>query len=504
MLRQSAKNFASQLFGLAVSFIDRIFLVGLLIRVWGPAGYSDWAALVAAAGLLGLADPGFQLFYGNRLTRAKLTGDQSAFDRTLGFGVIFYGALSLALVLFAGALALSVDLSALLNLTQLPQREAAIAFALIGAMVISRTARAELSQLYRGNGEFHRGIVTDTTTILLGVLAMLIAAASGATPVQLAATYFACDFFLGWLILGTDTFVRYRPRFEFRGVLASELPAFGAVAIWYALVQGLPIFLLHLPILMLSALGLGGAGLVSFVVQRTLVNFGRSFASMATMSTGLELANLVHRGAHEEMQRGAALLARLNAVFAGAMVAGLIVFGQAVITQWTGRPELFTLLTLMALAAPAVIGAAGAPLANLSLYADRPSAQAMALAVLATVGAYALGHAYGVAGVAIGVALGEVIGASVVLPFLAARRFGVPYGRILFSSLTISVLTAAVGVILGAAITAVLAPSDKARLLIDAALWSAMVVGPLALIAVGANTRQRAFAFLKKRLGRRA
>jgi hypothetical protein len=84
MLRKSALNLGSQAINFVVSFGDRILLVGLLIRTWGADVYSDWATLLAVAALLGLAELGFQIQYGNRLSMAKTRGDSAAYARTLG------------------------------------------------------------------------------------------------------------------------------------------------------------------------------------------------------------------------------------------------------------------------------------------------------------------------------------------------------------------------------------------------------------------------------------
>jgi hypothetical protein len=338
MLRKSARNLGSQIVSFAVTFGDRIILIGLLIRSWGAETFSDWVTLVAAAGLFSLAELGFQIQYGNRLSQAHARGDATAYARALSVGLFVYGALVAAFLIVLGAIFFTIDITRAFRLSRLSHGAAALVFGTLGVAGILRVARAALSQIYRSRGEFHRGILVDSGVMGLTVCAAALAAFCSAGPVVVALVYLGAEVAFGWGGMGLDITRRYPdlrlwPEVPRRAEWTEIRRTLG----WYALLSGLPTAWLHVPVLVLGMLSLGGVGLVSFVVQRSLVNFSRTLSNMLSVAAGIELATLVHKEAYAELNFGVTILARLNAVLAGALAAGLLCFGPAVVAIWTGN-----------------------------------------------------------------------------------------------------------------------------------------------------------------------
>jgi hypothetical protein len=507
MLRKSALNFASQAINFVVSFGDRILLVGLLIRSWGADVYSDWATLLAVAALLGLAELGFQIQYGNRLSMAKTRGDSAAYARTLGVGLFFYASLAAALTLLLIVILFGFDFALIFRLRNLDKVQAGLIFGTLAVTSIIHIGRAALSQIYRSQGEFHRGIVVDSAITALTIAAAVGAAFAGASPLMLAAVYLAAEIALGWGGMSLDITRRY-PRVRLWPQLPSraELTDLRGALTFYALIQGLPVVWLNAPILIISVLALGGSGLVAFVVQRSLVNFGRTLSTMLSVAVGIELATLAYADARPELVRGVEALARLNAALAGALAAGLICFGPVVIGIWTAKPELASLLILAALVLPAIVTAASAPLSMLCMYADRPHTLGMALAVQLGLGVPATllgGLEFGVVGVAFGVALGEIVGLGIILPLLAARSFHIAYAPLALRCLAISGLVGLWGAAMGWLVVRFTSGWSGPWLIAAILTWSLVGAALPLWLALPKGTRSKFSVFVRSRIANR-
>ncbi len=74
---------------------------------------------------------------------------------------------------------------------------------------------------------------------------------------------------------------------------------------------------LHAPVLLLSVLGLGGRMAATFVLHRTLVNFGRNFVAMLSTSFGVELTPHAHSGNTAMIERGLTFVGRSVVAMAG-------------------------------------------------------------------------------------------------------------------------------------------------------------------------------------------
>ena len=55
-LRRITSNIAAQMFSLAASAIDRLVLVGILVRTWGPDLFSDYAVIQSMSAMLTIVE----------------------------------------------------------------------------------------------------------------------------------------------------------------------------------------------------------------------------------------------------------------------------------------------------------------------------------------------------------------------------------------------------------------------------------------------------------------
>lgn len=494
LAKRSIRNIASHAASLAVSFADRLVLVGVLIRVWGTDLYADWVTLLAVTSLLTFFEFGFQVHLGNSLNQAAAKNDKPGFQRLVGLGFTFYSVLAIAVLTLSTIVVFVLGVDGLLTLDSNVSANYGTVYLILTTILALRMGRNALTQIFRGYGEYHRIIWTDVRVVAAAIAGSVGLALSGSSPLGVAAAYLAAELFLGWG-LTTWTLRRRFPHLRMvpRIVRWTELWTVLSNLKWYALLQGLPGILLYLPILIIGWLGLGGAALVGFVVQRTLVNFVRTLSATVSQAVGVELAHLVSSDRLSEVIHGITVLARFNAALAGAMFAGFLVFGEAVIELWTGEPNLGSVPILLLLLLPVIVTAPSIPLAMLNMFASQPRNSGIAYLAQAVIGipaAYYLGVEFGVIGVVLGITAAEVVSIGLFLPLLSARRFGVRYLPLAALCYLISGLSAAWCLSIGMLVDYAIPHSSLPSLILVMGLWSVMAVAPVIVIGLPKSSRR--------------
>lgn len=415
MLDRTARNFSAQLATLAVGLLDRLLITGLLVQIWGPDRFGEWALILSFAGLAQLADLGLNIFYGNTWQRMVAVGDHSGLARLVRV------ALFVALMQGAALLAVFAVTTLLLPLNG----ESRVALLLLSLSSIANVMRGSVSQLYRAHGAFARGTLVGVMPLLGGVLAGFATLWTSGGMVMLAALHLLSQLPLGWGLMLADL-KRRHPGITFRPAwtVRSEILAIADGVKWLAPQQMAPVIWLQAPVLLLGAFGITGAPLAGFILMRSLVGLSRQLATMLSNAGGVEVATSYHRGDEESVQAGIRSISRLVSVLAAASGAALIAFGDAFVSLWTGSDTLFDGGTMAWLVLGALAAASSAPLASFMIYAGQTRAITMALAVQGLVGlgfSAVLVLPYGVPGVAAGLALGEICGFGLLLPRLAGQ-----------------------------------------------------------------------------------
>jgi O-antigen/teichoic acid export membrane protein len=495
MLRKTLKNFASQLLSLLISIGDRFLLTAVLLRMWPTDLFADWTTLLAWSGLLGLADLGFGIFVGNRLQKALGTGDNHGFQRQVGTAAFIYALLGLLMVVTAALLAVLESASPFVAVSSLSTSEASLILFSLGAMQAVTTTKSAFTQIYRAYGEYSRGIVIESVSSLCIVVASLAAALGGAGPRVMALTYIAAQLVFAWGILLTDLRRRY-PTLRLWPLppSVSELREAGLAMRWYALTYAAPTMWLQAPVLVLSALGLGGPVVVTFVLHRTLVNFGRNIVAMLSTAGGVELAPHVHSGNTVLIERGMTYLGRSVAAIGGVMAAGLMTFGASIVQLWTGKSDLFDMSTLFWLVIPAIVVAPAIPLVYLAHLADIPKQQAIGQVtqtLVAIAVAVPLAGSFGAAGVAFAMAIGEIVSIGLVLPILLTRRLGITYWRHAIRCVPIALAALVWSGAVGRVVLLAIGMQDWVRLIVSLGIWAAVALLPIASLLMPASQHKR-------------
>lgn len=453
MLKRIAASLGAQLLTQILGFADRFILVGLLVRTWGPDLYADWVVLLAAAGLLALGELGIGIYFGNSWQYAHATGDEGRFARLVRVSISCYALIAIALTLAAAIYVLSGHQAPLVKV--LPADQSSLVFLLLAGSVITNVMTGSVSQVYRGRGQFARGIMLSLTPFTLFFLIAAPAAYLDVTPLLLAMLHLAC-YLAGGAMMVRDIRRRFPDlvlaptipeRFEVEDIVAHSR--------WNVVLQGAPVFLLQIPVVMLGAFGVGGGALVGFVMLRTLVNYSRSLASLVSLSTGVEIASLMHRGEGMRVVELSYATGKLLSGLAGALAAALLILGEDFLRLWSGRNDIFDEATMAWLIAGTVLAGSSAPVFSLFMFANksRPAALAMlAQLALALPACALLARTHGTAGAAAGLLLGEVVAWWILVALAARRHFAINPRRYVGQS-TLALLAAALwcGLILAGA-----------------------------------------------------
>ena len=108
------------------------------------------------------------------------------------------------MVVIAALLAVTELASPFLSVRSLTSSEASLALFSLGVIQAVQTTKSAFTQIYRGRGEFSRGIIIESVSTLCIILSALAAALGGAGPRMLALTYIAAQLVFAWGILLTD------------------------------------------------------------------------------------------------------------------------------------------------------------------------------------------------------------------------------------------------------------------------------------------------------------
>lgn len=500
MFAKTFWNFASQVLNFVVSFADRFVLVAILLRAWPRDLYSDWVTISACASLLGLCDLGFVIYFGNQLQKAFNLGALDQFRRLFGIGIFIYGILAALVTCILIVLALLVYTHPFLSILSLQPLSTIVLLLLLGLVQIVHSTKSAITQVFRAHGDYAWGSVIDSFASMVITASAIIGALFGAQPISLALVYLCAHVLGGWGLLLAGINWRYS-HLRFQPVVpsVSELYEAGNAIKWYAVIYAAPSILLQAPVILLSALGLGGTALVVFVVHRSLINFARTFIVMLSVAGGIELSSLVHIGNTGEVGRNLRILGRIIAACGGILAAGLLFFGAAIIQNWTGHPNLFDAETLFWFLVPILIVAPAIPLLSIAQYAGY--AKPLAISNLTQIGisipiCLVFGRVYGASGIAFGLAVGESVAVGLLLPAMIAKRIQIGYFRHWISCLAISMSSLIWGGAVAFTIGSTIVTENPAALCFLVTAWGTITFLPVGYFLLPVDRRSRLAARL--------
>ena len=347
----------NQAFPIIVSFIDRLVLTAIMLRVLGVTHFEYWSVALSLAALLSILDFGCLMNFSNMVVREKELGNTEKSvliyhqSNTIFFVIGSIAALGGLLIAF------SSESQNLLGLRagDDPHLRAAI-LVIISIASGAKLATSNMMAVYRANLLFGRGSIVSGLADLariagtcIGVLASggLIGAALG----HLAGTV---------LGIGAVMFdVRNKaPKYSYALKLPRSADMHGVIGKSLAFAAPLiPLsFMNQGPVLLLNGKSSPGSGVVAvFVLMRTLSNVARILISKVTNVLGMEIARLSIRGEAAVAQRLLDILGWQLAVATGCMGGVALSMGQTFVHLWTGKENLFDPVVLGIMLGPVVL-----------------------------------------------------------------------------------------------------------------------------------------------------
>jgi hypothetical protein len=370
MLARMSWNIVAQVFGLMAGLLDRLVLVGLMIRAWGLETFADWTVVTSSALLFGVCELGMQLHFLNLMQAAHVKGDRAGFDRAFGVAKFCYAAMAAtfcALIPLALWGATSAGWFRTSNLG--PAATQTIFLALAFSSVIT-IIRGPYSIALMARGQFSTATNVGTLTFAGMVLASIAALAFGASPAGLA--LLQC-LWSGPIAIAVLYWADARSRSK------AGLPAPGGIAIprqdelssiahhvkWFAVQQVGPLVLMQLPVTLMTGFGVESRALASFILLRMLINIMRLLTGAMSAATGIEIASVMHDDGAKQAWGTTQRVGWIASVAVGALAPAILVFGPRFVELWTKRGDVFDPLLIALLLLPVV---ATIPLQQLSTH----------------------------------------------------------------------------------------------------------------------------------------
>ena len=490
-LRRMTSNVAAQLFSLAASAIDRLVLVGILVRTWGPELFSDYVVIQSMAAMLTIVEAGLQIYFVNVEKAAFVADDVQAFRRfaaihlALILAIVAATAAGFAVFIVAGG---SAHLFHLSRLEASAARDVFVVYALGSLLTVLRSAT---TTIYTAAGDFAFVVTLTAIFLATNTLAAIVAVLAGAGPLTLAAIYLAVTGIGSVAYFAWDARRRYADLVAFPArPTRTELRELGVHLKWFSLQSIAPTIWLQTPILVFNAWRVSGEDIAAFLVVRTMVNLIRQSFQFAAIGAGLEIATLSHRGDFAGAWRLSAAVGRLTTTVSAVCVAGMLSFGAAITLLWTGRANLFSpsiaawLLVPLMLVAPLQQPLALLQYANLS---TGPGLQRLAL-ILLTPLCCALGAlSCGTLGTVIGLAVAEVAASWALLPLLALALAG--FRRYCLDMLGAATATLTLCGIVGLGLTIAFPSVSLAAMAGKIGVWALTAAGPTIFLALPGTLR---------------
>lgn len=417
-IRRLISGIGSQGAGLVLMTAVNLLSVPVLLAAWGTEAYAQWMVAFSAASLLALLDGGLHGTFTNRIRHDWSQGDAEQVTRHFRLGITLYA----VPVAIGTVLAVGLSWAAVLP--------APFAFLAVG--VIAALPRGLVSGILSAGGRFALEVWLILPSVVLPMIAVMLAANWGASPRQSAMLFAATGVVLGWLPLviairrlhGDLDWRPCRPRWTQVASVARHAPLF-------FLPQGANLLLLHGPVLLLARFG-SGEGVVLFTMLRTFTGMVRQVVQQSAIPVGIELANQRSRQDEAQIRILRLFSGRLLSALAGLGAGASWVVGGQFFPLWSHGAVVFAPVAAALFLAPTVLSAPLAPGVALLRHWHDPVPQGVGVAIQAGAGLLAcalLIPIWGVVGAIAGLATAEMLAVFCFLRPAAARLTG-PVGAV--------------------------------------------------------------------------
>ncbi len=497
MLVSVSKNVAAQAASLLVSLTDRFFGVSVLFTVWGPDRFGAWATAASAAGLLALFELGFNIHFGNAMQRAWARGDRDAFQRVFSQALLVPPTVMGVIAIPVIFLIACGGLTRLFPLAGMDELDGKACFALLAAACLLGASRGAMAQTWRGRHQFALGSVIALAPSACVAVGIPVFVFSGAQPVLVAAFTLLSEAALGW---GFSLWLLRRSYpdlyLALRRPTRAECSEIATSVRWLAPLQALPYAWGQLPVLLLAAFGATGSQLVSLIVVRTFTNLARTCVTMVSLGSGVEIVALHHAGQTRNVSRALTAMGEAVSMLAAAASVALLLFGQRVTLLWTGRADLFDVVSAGFLIAGTMAVCIMSPITSYAMLSQnaRPLAIAqMVQLALAAATSLLLIPFYGPQGAACSFGAAEVLATGMLLPAILSPDScgGLSLRRYRFCCCWSAIKTGVWCYGGGKLVVSAMPPHDTLSIFMSGAVW--ICAGPLPVLIYEMGDERRRF-----------
>ncbi|MGK6351557.1 lipopolysaccharide biosynthesis protein [Parapedobacter sp. DT-150] len=334
-----AKNYAANLFGMGVNFLNQIGMVPLFISMWGVDKYADWILITALSTFFTMSNMGLNQATNNAFAIKYQQKDFVACRKLLTNSFLFVlavGGLFMLVVLVIGFL---VGFKSILNTTVFTETETSIVFILLLFNVFVKMYGGVYAGIYRVKSYAHVSAMIDNIIQLSGLLILFLGILLQ-TNIIIVIIAYNIPALIGIVYRHYRSQKWFKISFHFQHFdwitfksLVKPSLAFMLVPLGFAVTnQGM--------IFVVNAL-LGSTILVAFTTTRTLVNFLRSLINAFGNSIYPEISNAYGRQDKNTISKVYYRSFIITILTSLAAVILLLFAGKLIFMMWTNHAVVF-------------------------------------------------------------------------------------------------------------------------------------------------------------------
>jgi O-antigen/teichoic acid export membrane protein len=283
-----AKNYAANVFGMGINFLNQIAMVPLFIALWGVDKYADWILITAFSSFFAMADMGLSTVAINEFVIKYQQKKYSICLKLWANTILYITMVGIAIVLLSVIVAVTIGFKGLLQVSVFSGFETSFIFILLLAKVFIAMYASTYHGIFRSVSYTHISTMIENIVRFFEVLILFAGIWFQINIITIVAVYIVpvCI-----SVIYKHIYVRrwFNLGFSFRLIDLPLLKSFVKPSASFMLIplgyavsnQGM--------IIVVNAL-LGNVTLVAFTTIRTLVNFLRSVMNLLAHSMWPEIS----------------------------------------------------------------------------------------------------------------------------------------------------------------------------------------------------------------------
>jgi O-antigen/teichoic acid export membrane protein len=283
-----AKNYAANMFGMGINFLNQIAMTPLFISLWGITKYADWILITAFLSFFTMADMGLNTVTTNEFV-IKYQEKEYAICLKLWTNTFLYiTAVSIVIILLSIILAFTTGFKGILQVSVFSEFETSAIFILLLVKVFLAMYSGSYHGIFRSTSHTHVSIMIENIVRFLEVLILFVGIWCGINIIVIVVIYLVplCVSVVYKHIYAQRLF---KLGFSFKLIDLLLLKSFVKPSIAFMLVPWGYVVSNQGMIFVVNAL-LGPIILVTFTTTRTLIHFLRAVMNLLSSAIWPEVS----------------------------------------------------------------------------------------------------------------------------------------------------------------------------------------------------------------------